>query len=168
MENNDLPSHTNLEIMAQFGETALFKQFFADWRDLDETDGLGEEHIYGQGIAKVEHEEFDASTMHDNPDKAAEFGMPDDGSGEKKIYRIVESEREELDEDKWGIFYSTECYIISYTYETPKESVTDISIVRSDFGCLGSNSYIGLVARKFSILSTVPTRLLPFLEEKRA
>ena len=40
--------------------------------------------------------------------------------GEKKIYRIVDSEREELDEDKWGIFYSNECYLISYTYSTPK------------------------------------------------
>ena len=43
------------------------------------------------GIAKVEHEDFDASTMHDNPQLAAEFGMPDDGSGEKKVYKIVDS-----------------------------------------------------------------------------
>lgn len=120
MANNDLPAHTQLEIMTQYGESAMFKQFFSDWRDVDETDGLGEEYVYGLGIAKVEHEEFDANSMHESPDKAAEFGMPDDGSGEKKIYRIVDSEREELDEDKWGIFYSNECYLISYTYSTPK------------------------------------------------
>ena len=29
--------------------------------------------------------------MHDNPALAAEFAMPDDGSGEKKVYKIVDS-----------------------------------------------------------------------------
>jgi len=120
IEENDLPRHTQFEIMAQFGETAMFKQFFSDWRDKDETEGLGEENVFGQGIAKVEYEEFDASDMHENPEKAAEFGMPDNGQGEKQVFRIVDSEREEVAEENWGIFYSTECYLISYTYETPK------------------------------------------------
>jgi len=119
IEENDLPHHTQLDVMTEFGETAMFKQFFSDWRDKDDTEGLGEENSFGS-IAKVEHVEFDASTMHDSPNKAAEFGMPDDGTGEKKIYRIVDSEREELEEDQWGLFYSSECYLISYTYETPK------------------------------------------------
>ena len=119
IEQNDLPKHTQIESMAQFGETAMFKQFFSDWRDIDATDGLGETHTVGS-VAKVEHEDFDASTMHDNPQTAAEFGMPDDGSGDKKIYKIVDSEREEVDEENYGIFNSSDCYIISYTYETPK------------------------------------------------
>ena len=42
IEQNDLPKHTQIESMAQFGETAMFKQFFSDWRDIDATDGLGE------------------------------------------------------------------------------------------------------------------------------
>ena len=29
--------------------------------------------------------------MHDNPALAAEFAMPDDGSGDKKVYKIVDS-----------------------------------------------------------------------------
>ena len=37
IEENDLPKHTQIETMAQFGETAMFKQFFEDWRDEDET-----------------------------------------------------------------------------------------------------------------------------------
>ena len=90
IEKNELPKHTQIESMAQFGESAMFKQFFADWRDTDTTDGMGETHTVGS-VAKVEHEDFDASTMHDNPQLAAEFGMPDDGSGEKKVYKIVDS-----------------------------------------------------------------------------
>ena len=54
--------------------------------------------MFGQGIAKVEYEEFDASDMHENPEKAAEFGMPDNGQGEKQVFRIVDSEREEVAE----------------------------------------------------------------------
>jgi len=119
IEQNDLPKHTQIESMAQFGETAMFKQFFSDWRDIDATDGLGETNTVGS-VAKVEHEDFDASTMHDNPQTAAEFGMPDDGSGDKKIFKIVDSEREEVEEENYGIFNSSDCYIISYTYETPK------------------------------------------------
>ena len=72
IEQNDLPKHTQIESMAQFGETAMFKQFFSDWRDIDATDGLGETHTVGS-VAKVEHEDFDASTMHDNPKTAAEI-----------------------------------------------------------------------------------------------
>jgi hypothetical protein len=80
---------------------------------------MGETHTVGT-VAKVEHEEFDALSMHVTPETAAEFGMPDDGSGDKKVYRIVESEREEVPEENWGVFYSNECYIVSYMYETPK------------------------------------------------
>ena len=36
--------------------------------------------------------------MHENPEKAAEFGMPDNGQGEKQVFRIVDSEREEVAE----------------------------------------------------------------------
>ena len=157
--NNDLPAHTQLEVMTQFGETAMFKQFFSDWRDLDETDGMGDENVFGSGVAKVEHEDFDANSMHDSPDKAAEFGMPDDGSGEKKIYRIVDSEREELDEDKWGIFYSSECYLISYTYDTPKDSVQTHYLL--SFTC--ADYFIVTTVRNGTINFFVPVPSCPAL-----
>ena len=55
IEKNDLPKHTQIESMAQFGESAMFKQYFSDWRDIDSTEGLGETHTIGS-VAKVEHE----------------------------------------------------------------------------------------------------------------
>ena len=55
IENHDLPKHTQIESMAQFGESAMFKQYFSDWRDIDATEGLGETHTVGS-VAKVEHE----------------------------------------------------------------------------------------------------------------
>ena len=55
IENNDLPKHTQIESMAQFGESAMFKQFFEDWRDLDSTEGMGETHtVSGLFIGKSE------------------------------------------------------------------------------------------------------------------
>ena len=75
--------------------------------------GLGEENVFGQGIAKVEYEEFYASDMHDNPEKAAEFGMPDNGQGEKQVFRIVDSEREKVAEGKSEILkLRLSCYDI--------------------------------------------------------
>ena len=55
IEKHDLPKHTQIESMAQFGESAMFKQYFSDWRDIDSTEGLGETHTIGS-VAKVEHE----------------------------------------------------------------------------------------------------------------
>lgn len=78
------PKHTQVQILPEMGETPLFKQFFKDWRDKDETVGLGVAYI-ANSIAKIEKVPFDAATLHESSAMAAQHGMVDDGSGEKQV-----------------------------------------------------------------------------------
>ena len=81
----------------------------------NQTSGLGKTHTVGS-VAKVEQVKFDATSMHVQPQVAAQQKMVDDGSGEVEIWRI-----ENLDlvpvESKWvGHFYGGDCYLLLYTY----------------------------------------------------
>lgn len=66
------------------GETTLFKQFFFNWLDKDETTGPSKAYTIGS-IARVEKIPFDSSKLHSNNAMAAQHGMVDDGSGKVKV-----------------------------------------------------------------------------------
>lgn len=66
------------------GETTLFKQFFCDWKDKDQTTGPRQAYSIGS-IARVEQVPFDASALHTNKTMAAQHGMVDDGSGNVQV-----------------------------------------------------------------------------------
>jgi len=78
------PKHTQVQILPDMGETPLFKQFFKNWRDKDQTEGLGVAYI-ANSIAKIEKVPFDAASLHESSAMAAQHGMVDDGSGEKQV-----------------------------------------------------------------------------------
>ncbi|XP_072096170.1 gelsolin-like isoform X2 [Mobula birostris] len=109
------PKHTQVQILPESGETPLFKQFFKNWVDLNQTQGMGTCYISGQ-IAKIEKVPFDAATLHESPAMAAQHGMVDDGSGEKTIWRVEGSDKALVDPSTHGQFYGGDCYIILYAY----------------------------------------------------
>ncbi|XP_067825870.1 gelsolin-like isoform X2 [Heptranchias perlo] len=109
------PKHTQVQILPETGETPLFKQFFKNWVDRYQTEGLGTCYISGQ-IANIEKVPFDAATLHESPAMAAQHGMVDDGSGEKTIWRIEGSDKVLVDPSTHGQFYGGDCYIILYAY----------------------------------------------------
>ncbi|XP_069743529.1 gelsolin a isoform X2 [Narcine bancroftii] len=109
------PKHTQVQVLPQYGETPLFKQFFKNWVDLYQTEGMGTCYISGQ-IAKIEKVPFDISTLHESRAMAAQYGMVDDGSGEKMIWRIEGNDKVPVDLSTYGQFYGGDCYIIQYAY----------------------------------------------------
>ncbi|KAF3848827.1 hypothetical protein F7725_015324 [Dissostichus mawsoni] len=100
------PKHTQVQILPEMGETPLFKQFFKNWRDRDQTEGLGVAYI-ANSIARIEKVDFDAASLHDSPAMAAQHGMVDNGDGEKNA---------EVDPATHGQFYGGDSYIILYNY----------------------------------------------------
>ncbi|XP_069017858.1 gelsolin a isoform X2 [Embiotoca jacksoni] len=109
------PKHTQVQILPESGETPLFKQFFKNWRDKDQTVGLGVAYI-ANSIAKIEKVPFDAASLHDSSAMAAQHGMVDDGSGEKQIWRIEGSDKALVDPSTHGQFYGGDSYIVLYNY----------------------------------------------------
>ncbi|KAJ7398995.1 hypothetical protein BTVI_119541 [Pitangus sulphuratus] len=80
-----LKAHSfQIQVLPESGETPLFKQFFKNWRDKDQTEGLGQAHVSGH-VAKIEQVPFDAATLHSSRAMAAQHGMEDDGSGKKQL-----------------------------------------------------------------------------------
>uniref|UniRef100_A0A8C5AEU0 Gelsolin n=1 Tax=Gadus morhua TaxID=8049 RepID=A0A8C5AEU0_GADMO len=109
------PKHTQVQILPEMGETPLFKQFFKNWRDRDQTEGMGVAYI-SNSIARIEKVAFDAATLHDSAPMAAQHGMVDDGTGEKQIWRIEGADKAAVDESTYGQFYGGDSYIIQYNY----------------------------------------------------
>ncbi|XP_078497992.1 gelsolin isoform X2 [Lissotriton helveticus] len=109
------PKHTQVQVLPEMGETPLFKQFFKNWRDKDQTEGLGLAYV-SHNVAKIENVPFDVSTLHESTAMAAQHGMVDDGTGKKQIWRIEGSEKAPVDPSLYGQFYGGDSYIILYDY----------------------------------------------------
>uniref|UniRef100_A0A672Z6E6 Scinderin like b n=1 Tax=Sphaeramia orbicularis TaxID=375764 RepID=A0A672Z6E6_9TELE len=109
-----LPVSLQIQVLPAGSETTLFKQFFSDWRDKDETTGPTKAYTIGR-IAKVDQVPFDASTLHTNKAMAAQHGMVDDGTGKVQIWR-VEDDKVPVDPSSYGHFYGGDCYLILYSY----------------------------------------------------
>lgn len=73
-----------IQVIPAGGELTLFKQFFCDWKDKDETTGVTKPYTISR-IAKVPRIPFDASTLHTNKTMAAHHGMVDDGKGKVQV-----------------------------------------------------------------------------------
>lgn len=78
------PGLFQVSVLPEGGETPLFKQFFKNWRDPDQTDGLGLTYLSSH-IANVERVPFDAATLHTSTAMAAQHSMDDDGTGQKQV-----------------------------------------------------------------------------------
>uniref|UniRef100_A0A8C4N565 Gelsolin n=1 Tax=Equus asinus asinus TaxID=83772 RepID=A0A8C4N565_EQUAS len=111
----DYPKQTQSMLPLPGGETPLFKQFFKNWRDPDQTEGLGLAYLSSH-IAHVERVPFDAATLHTSTAMAAQHGMDDDGTGQKQIWRVEGSNKVPVDPATYGQFYGGDSYIILYNY----------------------------------------------------
>uniref|UniRef100_A0A3Q3W7Z0 Macrophage-capping protein n=1 Tax=Mola mola TaxID=94237 RepID=A0A3Q3W7Z0_MOLML len=107
---------TQIQVLPAGAETTLFKQFFSDWRDKDETTGPRKPYTMSR-IAKVEQVPFDASTLHSNKAMAAQHGMVDDGKGKVQIWRVENGDKLPVDPSSYGHFYGGDCYLILYSYK---------------------------------------------------
>lgn len=106
---------TQIQVMPAGGETTLFKQFFSNWKDKDQTTGPSQAYTIGR-IARVEQIPFDASSLHSNKTMAAQHGMVDDGSGKVQIWRVEGGEKVPVDASTYGQFFGGDCYLILYSY----------------------------------------------------
>lgn len=115
IKEKNYPMLTQIQIMPAGGETTLFKQFFSNWRDKDQTTGPGQAYSIGQ-IAKIKQVPFDASGLHANRTMAAHHSMVDDGSGNVQIWRIEGGKKVPVDPSQQGQFFGGDCYLVLYTY----------------------------------------------------
>jgi gelsolin len=74
-------------------------------------------HLFLAGrIAPSVSTKFDAASMHERPQLAAETQLVDDGSGKITLYRLHRFQLETVPDKMTGCFFSGDCYILHYTY----------------------------------------------------
>ncbi|NWU98474.1 ADSV protein, partial [Upupa epops] len=115
IQQMNYPANTQIQVLPEGGETPIFKQYFKDWKDKDQSDGFGKVFVM-ERVAKIEQIEFDATKLHESPQMAAQHNMVDDGSGKVEIWRVESSGRVPVEPETYGQFYGGDCYIILYTY----------------------------------------------------
>ncbi|XP_063308484.1 scinderin-like [Pelobates fuscus] len=108
------PATTQIMILPEGGENPIFKQYFKDWKDKEQTEGFGKITTKGS-IAQVKPIPFDPKKLHESPKMAAQHNMLDDGSGECQIWRVESNGRVPVDPETYGQFYGGDCYIILYS-----------------------------------------------------
>ncbi|MGH0155872.1 UNVERIFIED_CONTAM: hypothetical protein FKN15_049432 [Acipenser sinensis] len=117
IKEKNYPKTTQIQIFPQGGETTLFKQFFSNWKDKDQTEGPSEAYVVGK-IAKIKQIPFDASTLHSDKAMAAQHGMVDDGAGKVEIWRVEGGDMVHVEPSTYGQFFGGDCYLILYSYKT--------------------------------------------------
>ncbi|MBN3284555.1 GELS protein, partial [Polyodon spathula] len=117
VKEKNYPKTTQIQILPQGGETTLFKQFFSNWKDKDQTEGPSEAYVVGK-IAKIKQVPFDASTLHSDKAMAAQHGMVDDGTGKVEIWRVEGGDKVHVEPSTYGQFFGGDCYLILYSYKT--------------------------------------------------
>ncbi|KAF5909401.1 gelsolin-like, partial [Clarias magur] len=116
IKQQNYSKNTLIQVLPAGGETTLFKQFFSNWKDKDQTTGPGTAYTIGR-IARVEQIPFDAGSLHSNKAMAAQHGMVDDGSGKVQVWRVEGGEKVPVDPSTYGQFYGGDCYLILYSYK---------------------------------------------------
>jgi len=106
-------------------ETAIFKQFFSHWNESENPcAGLGRSYAPG-AIAEwsVEDLHFDNRKRIAKSAGSAIGFMPDDGLGEKTVWRVEDMDLVEVESDKHGFFFAGDSYVILYKYGDDKSIV---------------------------------------------
>ncbi|MCJ8745283.1 hypothetical protein PDJAM_G00128570 [Pangasius djambal] len=116
IKEKNYSNKTQIQVLPAGGETTLFKQFFSNWKDKDQTTGPTKAYTIGK-IAQVKQVPFDASTLHTSQAMAAHHNMVDDGSGKVQIWRVEAGARVAVDPASYGQFFGGDCYIILYSYK---------------------------------------------------
>uniref|UniRef100_A0A8C5D217 Villin like n=1 Tax=Gadus morhua TaxID=8049 RepID=A0A8C5D217_GADMO len=99
------PATTNVEVMSEGAESAIFKHLFQSWRETNQTMGLG---------TKVEQVKFNVMELHARPELAAQQRMVDDASGDVKVGNT--HTHAQVKPSSYGQFYGGDCYLVLYSY----------------------------------------------------
>lgn len=75
-------------------------------------------------------EKFDAITLIQRPQVAAQMQLIDDGTGDIKVYRIDSEDITEIPKRYGQIFYSNNCYIVHYQTHSPSSEFFPKNVLR--------------------------------------
>lgn len=130
MANRNYPKWTQLDRIVQYGESAVFKEFFCNWYDKDATRTIKPKTIGNSAHAlqpspspliaasAEEHEDFKPHQIHEiqHCGGRAPFFRPDSGDGTVEQYRIEKQALIRCNPKQIGVLYTADTYVIKYCF----------------------------------------------------
>ncbi|XP_050394961.1 actin depolymerising venom protein gelsolin 1 [Patella vulgata] len=116
LKKKSYPQWTQISQLVEGAETPLFKQYFSSWNNANIQVDFGIAPRQGS-VAEYSDEKFDVTNLHSMQSQKSDALLPDDGSGETKIYRVEDRDLVLLPGEMHGVFYTGDCYILLYTYK---------------------------------------------------
>eukprot|EP00096_Caligus_rogercresseyi_P009674 TRINITY_DN331_c0_g1_i1.p1 TRINITY_DN331_c0_g1~~TRINITY_DN331_c0_g1_i1.p1 ORF type:complete len:714 (+),score=208.62 TRINITY_DN331_c0_g1_i1:189-2330(+) len=123
LAKQNLPKWTKIERVVDGGETSIFKQFFKFWHESEDSPSTG----LGRQYPPSNIAEWDVASLHAENRKRLSRSrgtaigfMPDNGEGSKKIWKIEDFSMVPLEEEKVGMFFGGDSYIIQYEYQSSR------------------------------------------------
>lgn len=107
------PSNTKVTRVVEGMEPVEFKILFKLWK----TEAQKGKNIKTQMLIS----KFDAITLEERPNLAAETQLIDDGTGGLTLWRIKNSRIVEIPKERHGCFFASDCYIALYSYQTTRD-----------------------------------------------
>ncbi|KAK7872312.1 hypothetical protein R5R35_002764 [Gryllus longicercus] len=109
------PATTPVTRVVDGGEPTEFRVLFQSWKDKNQMLAVGRSAPGGRVAITVQTKQ-DAATFYDQPHLAADNQLWDDGSGSCTVWRIKDSELEEVPNKLHGLFFAGDSYVIHYSY----------------------------------------------------
>ncbi|KAL0275575.1 UNVERIFIED_CONTAM: hypothetical protein PYX00_003387 [Menopon gallinae] len=100
------PRWTRITRVVEGGEPSTFKEYFSSWPE--------DERKFDVANFGIDVEESRIREIVKNSGTAVTF-CPDDGDGSVEIFRIENFEPVPVEEDKFGMFFGGDSYVIKYT-----------------------------------------------------
>uniref|UniRef100_A0A674BFY3 Villin-like n=1 Tax=Salmo trutta TaxID=8032 RepID=A0A674BFY3_SALTR len=110
-------SSTNVEVMAEGGESAMFKHLFISWTEKGQTKGLGNVYTTGKIAAAYATANGDPNKIPKIPNTYSHTYLLKLAMVFIQIWRIEDLELRELHPSSFGQFYGGDCYLVLYTYK---------------------------------------------------
>ncbi|XP_064475215.1 advillin-like [Ornithodoros turicata] len=115
------PHCTQVTRVVEGGEPTEFKCLFHNWHKAESSVPAAISSAKSRAQVapgKTIQTKFDAATLHSNPNLAAQMQLVDDGKGKKELFRVHNADLHPVDPKEQGKFYSKDCYVVVYIYET--------------------------------------------------
>ncbi|XP_022911438.2 advillin isoform X2 [Onthophagus taurus] len=111
-------NETSVTRVVDGAEPKEFKMLFVSWRQKDSQKAKIITNGAQKNNQKIAITKFDAVLMHERPSLAAETQLLDDGTGTSRIWKIRKNDSVEIGKEKFGNFFSGDCYLIWYSYQS--------------------------------------------------
>lgn len=112
------PFNISMDRIVENAETSLFKDLFVQWKAVQRIDPTQQGYSISKVAGKLVQGDISLSTTRAEKSKAS--FVPDEGTAVVKVYRMIPGGMTPIPEDRMGIFYGGDSYVVTLVCEAKR------------------------------------------------